>query len=81
MVTTGAGCRLLRCGGCRQGVRIVAQRYDGFQGHVAALYGPFVGLFHQDGADQAENGLLVWKYVVGIFPTRYLSVKTFDWVC
>lgn len=36
--------------------RIVAQRGDCFQGHVAApLHGPFVFLFQEDGADEPGN--------------------------
>jgi hypothetical protein len=40
--------------------RLTAVARDGFQGHVAAsLDGPFVVLFEQDCADEANNGVLV----------------------
>jgi hypothetical protein len=39
---------------------IMVQRRDGFQAHVAAaLDGPFIVLFEQQGADQAGDGVLV----------------------
>ena len=39
---------------------IIAHVSDSFQGHVsAALDGPFVVLFEQDGADQASRRLFV----------------------
>jgi hypothetical protein len=39
---------------------IIAQARDGFQGPVAAtLDGPFVVLFEQNCADEANNGVLV----------------------
>jgi hypothetical protein len=42
--------------------RIIAQRGDGFQRQVAAaLDGPLVVLFEQDGADQTGDGVLVWE--------------------
>ena len=38
----------------------MAQRGDGFQRHVAgALDGPFVVLFEEEGADQADDGVVV----------------------
>ena len=48
-------------GDCRQADDgIIAQGRDGFQRHVAgALDGPFVVLFEQDGADEADDGGLV----------------------
>jgi hypothetical protein len=49
--------------GCHGGQfedRILAQRSDGFQRHVAgALHGPIIVLLEQDGADRAGNGSLV----------------------
>ncbi len=40
--------------------RIIAQRRDGFQAHVAgALDGPFIVLFEQDGANEAGDRLFV----------------------
>ena len=39
---------------------IIAQRRDGFQGHVTgALNGPFVILLEQDRANEADNGVFV----------------------
>ena len=39
---------------------IIAQRCDGFQGHVAAaLDGPFIVLFEEDRADEANKSVFV----------------------
>ena len=48
-------------GDCREADGgIIAQRRDGFQGHVAtALDGPFVVLFEQDLLDVLHDGVLV----------------------
>ena len=49
--------------GCHDGQAddgIIAQGSDGFQAHVAgALDGPFIVLFEQDGADQADDHVKV----------------------
>lgn len=52
---------------CRRDCRehddgIIADGSHAFKGHVAgALDGPFVGLLLEDGADQADDGFVVWK--------------------
>ena len=41
---------------------IMAQWSDGFQAHVAgSLHCPFIVLFKQQSANQADNGSLVWE--------------------
>jgi CheY-like chemotaxis protein len=55
--------------GCHDGQAddgIIAQRSDGFQTHVAGtLDGPFVVLFEQQGADQADDRGLVREDALG----------------
>ncbi len=56
----GAG--LSDCHGGQDDDWIIADWGDGFQCHVAgALDGPFVVLFHEDGSDEADDGVLVWE--------------------
>ena len=58
---------------------IIAERGDGFQGHVAgALDGPFIVLFQQDGPDEAGDGGLVGEYADHIGATLDLAVQSFD---
>jgi len=48
------------CQGRQADDGIIAERGDGFQGHVTgSLDGPFVVLFEQDGADQSNQGVLI----------------------
>jgi len=57
--------------GCHEGQadeRIIAQWCDGFQAHVSGrLNGPFIILFQQQGADEADDGLFI-----GQMPTTLL---------
>jgi hypothetical protein len=40
----------------------IAHHRDGFQCHVAgALNGPFIVLFEEQDAEEAEDGAIVWK--------------------
>ena len=48
------------CDGWQADGRIIAQRRDGFQAHVAcALHGPLIILFEQQSSDEADDGSLV----------------------
>lgn len=54
----------------------VADGADGFQGHVAgALCGPFVGLFEENGADEADDSGLVGKDADDIGAALDLAVE------
>ena len=59
--------------------RIIAQRRDGFQCHVAGtLDGPFIILFEQDRADEASDGVLVGEDADHLGPPFDLAVETLD---
>jgi hypothetical protein len=59
--------------------RIVAQRCDGFQGHVAgALDGPLVVLFEEDGTDEANDGLVVGEDADDLGAALDLTVDALD---
>ena len=60
---------------------IMAQRCDGFQAHVAsALDGPFIVLFEQQCADQADNGGLIGEDTDDLAAALDLAVEPFEWV-
>jgi len=43
--------------------RIIAQRRDGFQAHLAcALHGPLIILFEQQGTDEPDDGGLIGQW-------------------
>jgi hypothetical protein len=59
--------------------RIIAQRGDGFQGHVAsALNGPFIVLLKQDGADETVNRLLIGEDANDVSPALDLAIEPFQ---
>ncbi len=69
--------------GCRDGGQldegIVAQRCDGFQGHVArALDGPFVVLLEQDGTDEPDDSGLVGEDADDLGAALDLAVEPFQ---
>jgi hypothetical protein len=50
------------CDGWQADGRIITQRSDGFQAHVACtLHGPLIILFEQQGADESDDGGFVGK--------------------
>ena len=58
---------------------IVAQRCDGFQGHVAgALDGPFIVLFQKDSPDEADDGLVVGEDADDLGAALDLTVDALD---
>ena len=61
---------------------IIAERGDGFQGHVAGtLDGPFVILFEQQGADEADDGGLVGEDADDLAAPLDFPVQAFERVC
>ena len=73
----GAG--LSDCHGGQNDDWIIADWGDGFQCHVAgALDGPFVVLFHEDGSDEADDGVLVWEDSDDIGSPLDLAVGALD---
>ena len=60
---------------------VVAQWGHGFKGHVACpLDGPFVALFHEDGADEAGDRGLVGEDANDVGAALDLAVEAFDGV-
>jgi hypothetical protein len=58
---------------------ILAQRSDGFQGHLAgALHRPFNVLLEQDGADQAGDGVRVGEDADDIGAVLDLAIEAFQ---
>jgi hypothetical protein len=58
---------------------IIAQLADAFQRHVAgALDGPFVVLFEQHGADEADDGVLVREDADDVGAPLDLAVEALD---
>ena len=57
---------------------IVAHRSERFQCHVAALHGPFVVLFQQQSADQANDGRLVGEDADDVTAPLDLAVEAFE---
>jgi hypothetical protein len=54
--------------------RIIAQRRDGFQAHLAcALHGPLIILFEQQGTDEPDDGGLVGQCAPGHTSRQRLS--------
>ena len=68
--------------GCRQADgEIIAYRRERFHRYVATtLDGPLLGLVHQDRADEASYGCLVWKDPDHIGAACDLAIQTFDGV-
>ena len=60
-------------------IGIVTHRSHGFKSHVSgALDGPFFGLLHEDGADQAGYGIFVGKYTDDIGAAFDFTVQPLD---
>lgn len=58
---------------------IIAQRGDGFQAHVAAaLNSPFVVLLEEDGADEADNRVLIGEDADDLGSALDLAVEALD---
>src|SRR5690348_16893186 len=59
----------------------MAQWSDGFQAHVAgSLHCPFIVLFKQQSANQADNGSLVWEDADHLAAPLDLAVEPFEWI-
>ena len=58
---------------------IVAQRCDGFQGHVAGpLHGPLIVLFEEDGTDEPDDGLVIGEDADDLGAALDLAVDVLD---
>lgn len=58
---------------------IIAERRHGFKGHVASsLDGPFIALFHEDGADEARDGRFVGEDADDVGPALDLAIEAFN---
>ena len=67
------------CNGWQTDGRIIAQRRDGFQAHVAcALHGPLIILFEQQRPDESDDGSLVGKDADHIAATLDLAVEALE---
>ena len=76
---SGMGRDRSACHGGQADEGIIAQRGDGFQRHVAgALDGPFVVLFEQEGADEADDGVLVGEDADDVGAPLDLAVEALD---
>ena len=62
-------------------VRSIAHRGHGFNGHVpCTLDRPFIGLLHQDGADETGDGILIWNDTYQLGAAFDFVVKLIDGV-
>ena len=75
----GGSDRLSGCDGWQTDGRIIAQRRDGFQAHVAcALHGRLIILFEQQSSDEADDGSLVGEDADHVAATLDLAVEAFE---
>ena len=65
------------CGGGQLDDRIIAQRRDCFQAHVAAANRPFIVLFEQQRANEARDCIFVWENADDMGAPLDLTIEPF----